>query len=290
MTGYEAFCLYSSLKLHFTQESYDYFKYGGKSRTSIDAFENKKDKWFYYKLSRRFTNDEQARDFLVANFLHDRDVWIGNLLREDSDIHYRARQKVIQSLSYTFTNEIESIIGYSPIQNTLEDRLKTDWHMNMNQEKEEVPIFTNDNNSVIFPIYYDKTIIREQDDHIIVFLNIFFKNNNKTHIITADKFRWYKGELSLKNFRFIYDYNKLCIHLEICAHNTHDMIIYKNDRLLIDNLNYPFLDPKNFNLSSIKNKDISFQSILYLLNYLYIQIKTDNVDYFLFYNLKLTNV
>jgi hypothetical protein len=111
MTGYEAFCLYSSLKLHFTQESYDYFKYLGKSRTSIDAFENKKDKWFYYKLSRRFTNDEQARDFLVANFLHDRDVWIGNLLREDSDVHYRARQKVIQSLSYTFTNEIAKIMG-----------------------------------------------------------------------------------------------------------------------------------------------------------------------------------
>ena len=126
-------------------------------------------------------------------------------------------------------------------------------------------IFTNDNNSVIFPIYYDKTIIREQDDHIIVFLSIFFQNNNKTHIITADKFRWYKGELSLKNFRFIYDYNELCIHLEICDHNTHDIIIYKNHKLLIDNFNYPFLDPKNFNLLSIKNKDISFQNILYLL-------------------------
>ena len=112
MTGYEAFCLYSSLKLHFTQESYDYFKYGGKSRTSIDAFENKKDKWFYYKLSRRFSNDEQARDFLVANFLHDRDVLIGNLLREDSDVHYRARQKVLQSLSYTFTNEIASLMTH----------------------------------------------------------------------------------------------------------------------------------------------------------------------------------
>jgi hypothetical protein len=151
-------------------------------------------------------------------------------------------------------------------------------------------IFTNDNNSVIFPIYYDKTIIREQDDHIIVFLNIFFQNNNKTHIITADKFRWYKGELSLKNFRFIYDNNELCINLEICNHNTHDMIIYKNNKLLIDNLNYPFLDPKNFNLLSIKNKDISFQSILYLLNYLYIQIKIDNNEYFLLYIDEIINI
>jgi hypothetical protein len=153
----------------------------------------------------------------------------------------------------------------------------------ISEENDNDIIFTNDNNSVIFPIYYDKTIIREQDDHIIVFLNIFFQNNNKTHIITADKFRWYKGELSLKNFRFIYDYNELCIHLEICEHNTHDMIIYKNHKLIIDNFNYPFLDPKNFNLLSIKNKDISFQSILYLLNYLYIQIKINNNEYFLLY-------
>lgn len=153
----------------------------------------------------------------------------------------------------------------------------------INEENDNDIIFTNDNNSIIFPIYYDKNIIREQDDHIIVFLNIFFQNNNKTHIITADKFRWYKGELSLKNFRFIYDYNELCIHLEICAHNTHDIIIYKNHKLIIDNFNYPFLDPKNFNLLSLKNKDISFQGILYLLNYLYIQIKIDNNDYFLLY-------
>jgi len=159
-----------------------------------------------------------------------------------------------------------------------------------NKDNDNDIIFTNDNNSIIFPIYYDKTIIREQDDHIIVFLNIFFQNNNKTHIITADKFRWYKGELSLKNFRFIYDYNELCIHLEICSHNTHDLIIYKNDKLLIDNFNYPFLDPKNFNLLSINNKDISFQSILYLLNYLYIQIKIDNVEYFLLYIDEIINV
>jgi len=119
MTGYEAFCLYSSLKLHFTQESYDYFKYGGKSRTSIEAFENKKDKWFYYKLSRRFANDEQARDFIVANLVYNSDVWIGHLLTGDCDIHYHARQKVIQSLSYTFTNEIESLMKYGNPNNLL---------------------------------------------------------------------------------------------------------------------------------------------------------------------------
>jgi hypothetical protein len=113
MTGYEAFCLYSSLKLHFNSDSYDYFRYHGKVSTSIDAFENRKDKYHFYKLSRRFSNDEQGRDFIVANLVHDSNVWIGHLLTNEADIEYRKRQKVIQSLTYIFTNEIESLMSHN---------------------------------------------------------------------------------------------------------------------------------------------------------------------------------
>ena len=112
MTGYEAFSLYTSLKLHFNSDSYDYFKYNGKVNTSVDAFENRKDKWHFDQLSRRFTNEEQGRDFIVANLVHDSNVWVGNLLVEESNIQYRKRQKVIQSLTYTFTNEIESLVSH----------------------------------------------------------------------------------------------------------------------------------------------------------------------------------
>jgi hypothetical protein len=110
MTGYDAFCLFTSLKLHFNSDSYDYFRYNGKTSTSIDAFEYRKDKYHFYKLSRRFSNAEQGRDFIVANLVHDPNVWIGHLLTEESDIEYRKRQKVMQSLTYTFTNEIESLL------------------------------------------------------------------------------------------------------------------------------------------------------------------------------------
>ena len=112
MTGYEAFSLYTSLKLHFNSDSYDYFKYNGKVNTSVDAFENRKDKWHFYKLSRRFANEEQGRDFIIANLVHDPNVWVGNLLVEESNIQYRKRQKVIQSLTYTFTNEIASLVSH----------------------------------------------------------------------------------------------------------------------------------------------------------------------------------
>lgn len=109
MTGYEAFCLFQSLKLHFSSDSYDFFKYGGKIKTSLEAFDKRKDKYYYHKLSRRLTNHEDLIDFLVANFIDDENVWVGNLLTEESETVYRARQKVIQSLSYTFENDCRKI-------------------------------------------------------------------------------------------------------------------------------------------------------------------------------------
>ncbi len=109
ITGYETFVLYQAIKLHFTTDSYDFHKYGGKSKVSVDAFENRKDKWHFYKLSRRLQSKDELIDFIVANFVNDENCWVGNLLDEQSDTIYRQRQKVIQGLSYTFENDCEKI-------------------------------------------------------------------------------------------------------------------------------------------------------------------------------------
>jgi hypothetical protein len=71
MTGYEAYTIFNSLKLHFTQESYDYFQYQGKTRSSIEAFERRKDKYFFYKLSRKWIDKKEYELFLVANLIAD---------------------------------------------------------------------------------------------------------------------------------------------------------------------------------------------------------------------------
>ena len=111
MTGYEAFCLFNSLKLHFNSKTYNYFKYHGKATTSIDAFDRRKDKWHFYKLSRRVTNKDEAQDFIVANLVYNPNTWIGTLLENDALDVYRERQKVIQSLTYFFTNDIGDIFN-----------------------------------------------------------------------------------------------------------------------------------------------------------------------------------
>lgn len=107
MTGYEAFCLYNAIKLHFTQESYDFFKYNGKSRVSVEAFEHRKDKYYFYKLSRRFDDPEEYKLFLVSNFIggDSSKKWVGNLLDDTAKEEFTKRKKILQSLSYRFKED-----------------------------------------------------------------------------------------------------------------------------------------------------------------------------------------
>ena len=109
MTGYEAFGLYESLKLHFSKDSYDFFKYNGKTNISITSFENRKDKYHFYKLSRKLTNRDDLISFIVANLIAKESLWVGDLLTEDAEVNFRQRQKVIQSLSYVFENDCKTI-------------------------------------------------------------------------------------------------------------------------------------------------------------------------------------
>jgi hypothetical protein len=109
MTPYEVFCLYQSLKLHFTQESFDFHKYNGKSKISLDAFDKRKDKWHFAKLARKFNDREDCIFFIVANLLDDNQKWVGNLLLDEADVIYKDRIKVIQSLSYVFENDCRKL-------------------------------------------------------------------------------------------------------------------------------------------------------------------------------------
>ena len=114
MTGYEAFSIYHTLKLHFTSD-YDYFKYNGKCNISATTFENRRDKYHFYKLSRKYPNKDEYTQFVIANLFANNKCWAGDLLQEEADIIFRERQKVLQSMSYTFENDCKNIFdGQEP--------------------------------------------------------------------------------------------------------------------------------------------------------------------------------
>ena len=104
-SGFAAFAMWNALKLHFTSDSYDYFKYNGKTNVSKQSFTVRKDKYQFYKLSRKYSLDE-LRNFYISNFIVDNSHWVGNLLSAEGEEIYQKWQKVNQSLTYTFENDI----------------------------------------------------------------------------------------------------------------------------------------------------------------------------------------
>lgn len=104
VTGFAAFSLYNALKLHFTSDSYDYFKYNGKTNVSPQSFLKRKDKYTFYKLSRKYSLEE-LKDFYVANFLTG-DKWVGDMNTTEGEEQYKEWQKTKQSLTYAFQNDI----------------------------------------------------------------------------------------------------------------------------------------------------------------------------------------
>ena len=103
-TGFAAYALWNALKLHFTSESYDYFKYNGKTNVSKQTFTTNKSKYQFYKLSRKY-DIEELKNFYIANFIQGKGDWVGDLL-QDGDENYTKWQKTQQSLTYTFENDI----------------------------------------------------------------------------------------------------------------------------------------------------------------------------------------
>ena len=108
-TGFAAFALYNAMKLHFTSDSYDYFKYNGKTNVSKDSFANRRDKYSFYKLSRKFNLDE-LKGYYVANFLEHNDKWVGDMTGQVGEDNYKKWQKRIQSLTYNFENDIVKLL------------------------------------------------------------------------------------------------------------------------------------------------------------------------------------
>ena len=103
---FDCYKAYLGLKNHFTRDNYDYHKYCGKSKASIQSFYKRKDRYFFEKLSRQ-KDDHEVIEFFVSNFADCDDpgsLWIGELVR-NGESTYNNWKKRTQSLSYIFKEE-----------------------------------------------------------------------------------------------------------------------------------------------------------------------------------------
>ncbi len=110
MMPFDSYKCYLAMKNHFTKDSYDYIKYRGKSRATLNAFYKRKDRFWFEKFSRQ-KSDKEIEEFFIANFSSCPDpesLWIGEMIKEGEG-RYQDWQKKVQSLSYVFKEEAESL-------------------------------------------------------------------------------------------------------------------------------------------------------------------------------------
>ena len=77
----------------------------------MNSFYKRKDRFWFEKLSRQ-KSEKQIIDFFVSNFVTSGDpqsLWIGDIIR-DGEKTYNSWNNKIESLSYFFKTEVESVI------------------------------------------------------------------------------------------------------------------------------------------------------------------------------------
>ena len=117
MSPFETYQHYLSLKSHFTNPKYDFFKYRGKSRATLTSFNKRKDKYFFEKSSRKYS-DKEIVNFLVSNFVATdtpQNLWIGSLINE-GERTYTEWMKRQQSLTYLFKEQSEELLSETKLE------------------------------------------------------------------------------------------------------------------------------------------------------------------------------
>jgi len=120
VTPFETYQHYLSLKSHFTNPKYDFFKYGAKTRASVTSFNKRRDKYWFEKTSRKY-NDKEVVDFLVSNFIatdNPQNLWIGQIINSGERI-YAEWMRRQQSLTYLFKEQSNELFLETKLEDVL---------------------------------------------------------------------------------------------------------------------------------------------------------------------------
>ena len=112
MNGFEVYKKYLAIKLHFTSknQSYDFHKHLGRTTARLDSFTKRRDRYFFHKLSRTYS-DTDIIDYFVSNFVSNTNLWIGDIIGRSGDDNYKTWTKKIEALHYYYEQDIDYILG-----------------------------------------------------------------------------------------------------------------------------------------------------------------------------------
>ena len=112
MEPIDVYLMYCAMKAHFSKNDYDFFTYKGKSRVSRNSFYKRKDRIFFVKLSKKYPEEEDLKNYMVANFIMDRRGYVANF----SDKNYEQWKEKRSNFYNIFTDEIRPFVkNFNPI-------------------------------------------------------------------------------------------------------------------------------------------------------------------------------
>jgi len=134
MHGFDVYRTYLAFKQHFSNPSFDFFKYDGKVNAKESTYQDRNDFYFFETIARKYS-DREVMEFMLASFVASETpakVWIGDIKRSGKD-NWLVWTKLHQSLAYvvkqdlnrvaehletttdTFNNLFETVGGHPPL-------------------------------------------------------------------------------------------------------------------------------------------------------------------------------
>ena len=103
---FESYKLYNALKLHF-EGSYDAVKYNYKTNVTPKSFLNRKDKYFFAKLAKKYNGS--LKEFYVSQFINEQ-KYVGDMMDSEAESYYATYKKIKESIHRMFSIDINKII------------------------------------------------------------------------------------------------------------------------------------------------------------------------------------
>lgn len=113
MTAYEAYCIFTACRLHFTSDSYDCFKYHFKTPSTPERFDKRHDKYSFSKLGKQYSQ-EQLILLLGDTFFESPTIWVQEVLRPPQYQQHLLHQAFRDAFAHRFEEEFRSIITPNP--------------------------------------------------------------------------------------------------------------------------------------------------------------------------------
>lgn len=111
LTPLKCYQLYNSIKLHFNEVRYNYFKYGlNESKFTQKALDENPNSSIFYKISEKFLYQDRYIPLLVSNLFNNSNTWIGEIVDVagvQRGVEYR---KYMNNLIPSFENDVQKML------------------------------------------------------------------------------------------------------------------------------------------------------------------------------------